>query len=63
EDISVGLSHGSTTMNTSKARAQVYEKYLNKLEDAHEFSDQEEEEDDEEPQDSQEEEEDDSDAN
>ncbi|MED6163799.1 hypothetical protein PIB30_083546 [Stylosanthes scabra] len=51
----------STTMDKSKSRARVLEKYLNKLEDDHLFSEPEDEEDGEEHQDSQEE--DDSDAN
>ncbi|MED6112724.1 hypothetical protein PIB30_064185 [Stylosanthes scabra] len=63
DDVSSALSRGSTTMDKSKARAQVLERYLNKLEDDHEFSEPKEEEDEEEPQDSQEEDEDDSDAN
>ncbi|MED6209919.1 hypothetical protein PIB30_059364 [Stylosanthes scabra] len=53
----------STTMEKSKARGKVLERYLNKLEDNHEFSEPEEEEDEEEPQDSQEEDGDVSDAN
>ncbi|MED6201418.1 hypothetical protein PIB30_094790, partial [Stylosanthes scabra] len=51
----------STAMEKSKSRARVLEKYLNKLEDDHLFSEPEDEEDGEEHQDSQEE--DDSDAN
>ncbi|MED6185073.1 hypothetical protein PIB30_053531 [Stylosanthes scabra] len=51
----------STAMEKSKSRARVLEKYLNKLEDDHLFSEPEDEEDEEEHQDSQEE--DDSDAN
>ncbi|MED6123726.1 hypothetical protein PIB30_052034 [Stylosanthes scabra] len=51
----------STVMEKSKSRARVLEKYLNKLEDDHLFSEPEDEEDEEEHQDSQEE--DDSDAN
>ncbi|MED6139999.1 hypothetical protein PIB30_089002 [Stylosanthes scabra] len=51
----------STAMDKSKSRARVLEKYLNKLEDDHLFSEPEDEEDGEEHQDSQEE--DDSDAN
>ncbi|MED6137021.1 hypothetical protein PIB30_061138 [Stylosanthes scabra] len=53
----------STTIEKSKSMAIVLEKYLNKLEHDHEFSEPEEEEDEEEPQDSQEEDEDVSDAN
>ncbi|MED6115917.1 hypothetical protein PIB30_095244 [Stylosanthes scabra] len=53
----------STTMEKSKSRAKVLERYLNKLEDDHEFSEPKEKEDEEEPQDSQEEDEDVSDAN
>ncbi|MED6115736.1 hypothetical protein PIB30_093563 [Stylosanthes scabra] len=52
----------STALEKSKARGKVLEKYLNKLEDDHEFSEPEEEEDEEDPQDSQEEDEDVSDA-
>ncbi|MED6138726.1 hypothetical protein PIB30_077150 [Stylosanthes scabra] len=54
-------SSTSTAMEKSKSRARVLEKYLNKLEDDHLFSEPENEEDEEEHQDSQEE--DDSDAN
>ncbi|MED6208722.1 hypothetical protein PIB30_047887 [Stylosanthes scabra] len=53
----------SITMEKSKARGKVLERYLNKLEDDHEFSEPEEKEDEEDPQDSQEEDEDVSDAN
>ncbi|MED6145610.1 hypothetical protein PIB30_026865 [Stylosanthes scabra] len=49
DDVSSALLRGSITMDKSKARAQVLERYLNKLEDDYEFS-KHEEEDDEEPQ-------------